>query len=870
MTSSAAGIYGNYGQTNYAAAKMGLYGLGMALAKEGAKKNVFCNVIAPLAGSRITEKTMPPEILEALKPDHVAPFVAFLCHESSQNNGGLYEVGGGFASKLRWQRGEGLLLKVDSPDFTPGAVAAAFDKATDFSRPAYPTTMGEVDWVGLVKRAQALPGNPRGRDLVFDGRVALVTGSGAGIGKAYALMFAKLGAKVVVNDISERAAQSVMAEIRQAGGQVMAIARSIEHGDEIVAQVLRQYGRLDILVNNAGIIRDKSFAKMTDQEWQQVINVHLHGTYKMTKAAWAVMTKQKYGRIVNTSSAVGLYGNFGQANYSSAKAALIGFTNSLALEGAKNNIVCTTIAPSAGTAMTSTIFSAETVSALKPEYLAPYVGFFAHESYKLNGGVYEVGSGWCSKVRWQRTLGVLLSTKKAIGVEEVKAAWPKVCDFTRVSYPTSPNESFSQMVDNLMNGKQDDLSGGSLSTITKRDIMLYNLGIGCPETELKYVYENDPEFSAFPTFGVIPAFISMMKEPLEKYLDNLNPIMLLHGEQYLEILKVIPTEGKVSSSLSVLEVQKKPSGSTVVLQVTTKDDKGETVCINEGTLFLRGASPKTGSTQTSGKRRPEAAKTIPVPSRGPDTVVKQQVPENQAAIYRLSGDYNPLHIDGDFASKAGFKKPILHGLCSFGIAARHVIGAFANNDPTRLKCVKARFSKHVFPGDLVQTEMWRVGPTLIAFQLRVVGRDDLAISQAFVELYPEGASKPASSGPAATGSPSMVIAQGLKANLEKLPAAARTALVKKISGVFEFLVGPNAFTIDLKNGTGSISMSKAPSKPDISIRVADGDFVELAQGKVSGQQAFMKGLVKVQGNMMMAMKLDPVLKALGGAPQSKL
>jgi multifunctional beta-oxidation protein len=875
MTASAAGLYGNYGQTNYASAKMGLYGFGMTLAREGAKKNIFCNVVAPLAGSRITETVMPPDLIEALKPDHVAPMVCFLCHEGSGSNGGLYEIGGGLATKLRWERAVGALLKVDDEKgFTPGAVKAVYGKICDFSKPFYPSSMSEVDWVGLVKQSKALPSNPKGENLRFDGRVALITGSGAGIGRAYALMFAKYGAKVVVNDISQANAQAVVDEIGRQGGTAIAIAKSIEHGEEIVAEVVAKFGRLDILINNAGILRDKSFAKMTDQEWAQVINVHLYGTYRMTKAAFPVMLKQKYGRIIDTSSAVGLYGNFGQANYSTAKAALIGFTNSIAQEGKRANIVASTIAPSAGTAMTKTIFTNEVVETLKPEYLAPFVGFFAHESFTEGGGVYEVGSGWCAKVRWQRTLGGSVPTNRPVALEAVRQIWPQVCDFAKVSYPRTPQESFEQMIANISRKSASKNDGADAAVeVSKRDVMLYNLGIGCSEKDLKYVYENDPSFAAFPTFGVIPSFKSMMGEPLERYLDNYSPIMLLHGEQYLEIVKPISTDGQVRSSLEVLEInQKGRSGSTVVIQVISKDARGETICINEGTLFLRGASPKAGFVNKTERRRAKASETVPVPSRAPDATVQQRVPENQAAIYRLSGDYNPLHIDPVFAGKAGFKKPILHGLCSFGMAARHVIETFAGNDPSRLKSVKARFTKHVFPGDQVQTEMWRVSPTLIVLQFRVLGRDDIAISNAFVELFAEGETPKASAAPVAGGaaSESMKIVKQLRANLEKAPEAMRAGLVTKTNGVFEFVIGPDAFVIDLKNGNGSVSLGKASGKPDISITVGDKDFVQLAAGKMTGQQAFMKGLVKVKGNMMMAMKLDPVLKALKGTPQSKL
>ncbi len=646
MTSSAAGIYGNYGQSNYSAAKLALYGFGMSLAKEGERKNIFCNVVSPLAASRITAEVMPEEIKRAMTPEHVAPFVANLCHESSTENGGLFEIGGGYAAKLQLQRAEGTYLKVDDKELTPGMVAVKYHESCDFShKNGHSKTITDVNWLEKVQIARSLPSNPAGSNLRFDDRVVIVTGSGAGLGKAYAMYFAKYGAKVVINDINKAAADATVREIESAGGQAISNYNSVTDADAIVKQAMDKWGRIDVLVNNAGIIRDKSFAKMTDTEWNLVLQIHLDGTYKMTKAVWPTMMKQKFGRIVNTSSAVGLYGNFGQTNYSAAKAGIIGFTNSCAREGAKHNIILSTIAPNAGTNMTKGLYNAELVDMFKPEFIAPYVAYLSHDTFKNPGGIYEVGSGWFAKLRWERTKGKGLDTSKSISIEDVRDNWKHISDFALgVSYPTSTQESFQQMMDNSFGLKTE---GNSLDghEIKVRDIQLYNLGIGCSEKDLQYVYENAPNFAAFPTFGVIPSFNAMMSESLENYLDNYNPVMLLHGEQYLEMKKTIPLSGKLTSQVEVLDViNKGQSGSIVVLQVTSNDDKNETVCINEGTLFLRGATPKSGFANKAEKRCPESKEAISIPSRKPDAVMQQRVPENQAAIYRLSGDYNPLHM----------------------------------------------------------------------------------------------------------------------------------------------------------------------------------------------------------------------------------
>lgn len=185
MTASAAGIYGNYGQANYGSAKLALYGFGRSLAKEGARNNIHCNIIAPLAASRITETVMPPDLLAALKPEMVAPFVAYLCHASCSENGSLFELGAGYCAKVRLERSQGVLLKVNDASFTAEAARVALPNASDFSanKVQYPDSMTEVDWTGLVKQSKALTkANDQGKEekIRFDDQVVLVTGAGGG------------------------------------------------------------------------------------------------------------------------------------------------------------------------------------------------------------------------------------------------------------------------------------------------------------------------------------------------------------------------------------------------------------------------------------------------------------------------------------------------------------------------------------------------------------------------------------------------------------------------------------------------------------------------------------------------------------------
>lgn len=216
---------------------------------------------------------------------------------------------------LRRERSRGVVFKTDE-SFTPSAVRARFNEILDFSKDAeYPEKLTDANHLEFLERAKEAKTNDQGDQQVrFDGKTVLVTGAGAGLGKAYSLMYAKLGANVVVNDMSEKAANAVVDEIKKAGGKAAASVVSVEDGEKVVQAALDNFGSLHAIVNNAGILRDKSFQSVSEQEWDIVIAVHLRGTYKVCKAAWPIFQKQKYGRIVNTTSAVGIYGNFGQAN----------------------------------------------------------------------------------------------------------------------------------------------------------------------------------------------------------------------------------------------------------------------------------------------------------------------------------------------------------------------------------------------------------------------------------------------------------------------------------------------------------------------------------------------------------------------------
>ncbi len=275
-------------------------------------------------------------------------------------------------------------------------------------------------------------------DLRFDGKVAIVTGAGGGLGKQHALELARRGAKVVVNDLggsmdgsggSSAAADAVVAEIKAAGGEAIANGASVTDDAgvaHLVQQTMDQWGRIDVLIANAGILRDKSFSKMEISDFELVLNVHLMGTVKPTKAVWEIMKAQNYGRIVVTTSSSGLYGNFGQSNYGAAKLGIIGFMNTIKLEGQKNNVHINAISPVAATRMTENLMPAATLERLKPEYVTPGVVYLASEEAPT-GAILAAGAGVFALARIYETEGVHLG-EAGLSAEAVRDSWSKISD----------------------------------------------------------------------------------------------------------------------------------------------------------------------------------------------------------------------------------------------------------------------------------------------------------------------------------------------------------------------------------------------------------------------------------------------------------
>jgi 3-hydroxyacyl-CoA dehydrogenase/3a,7a,12a-trihydroxy-5b-cholest-24-enoyl-CoA hydratase len=274
------------------------------------------------------------------------------------------------------------------------------------------------------------------------------------------------------------------------------------------------------------------------------------------------------------------------------------------------------------------------------------------------------------------------------------------------------------------------------SNFTERDTSLYALSIGAAsdptdEADLPFVYElSGKGHKAFPTMAVTFPF-----EVLPQLFDipslSVNPMMIVHGEQYLELKRPLPTAANLTNQGRITQVYDKGSGALLILESSTLDEAGNEIALNRSSLFVRGMG------DFGGERGPSGKINIP-PERKPDATIQQQTQPNQALLYRLnsSGDRNPLHADPQMAAFGGFDRPILHGLCTYGFAARAVVKQFANNDVRRFKAMQARFSKHVFPGETLITDMWQDSDTRIFFQTKVAERDEIVLSNAAIELHP--------------------------------------------------------------------------------------------------------------------------------------
>jgi NAD(P)-dependent dehydrogenase (short-subunit alcohol dehydrogenase family) len=291
----------------------------------------------------------------------------------------------------------------------------------------------------------------------LDGRVAVVTGAGSGLGRQHALLLAKQGAKVVVNDLGgsvngvggdSAAADKVVAEIKAAGGDAVPNYGSVatqESAEKIIQTAVDAFGKIDILVNNAGILRDKSFGKSDLKDFSEVFQVHYWGTVFCTKAAWNLMNDQKYGRVIFTTSIAGTSGNFGQSNYGSAKAGMLGLMNCLAIEGRKNNVLVNAISPGALTRMTGNLGIDESfMKKLDPAFVSPAVAWLASERCDVTATIITAAAGGFGRLHYFETKGVQFDPSKPITVDMFDQQFDKINDLSTADPSTAGTEGKTQ------------------------------------------------------------------------------------------------------------------------------------------------------------------------------------------------------------------------------------------------------------------------------------------------------------------------------------------------------------------------------------------------------------------------------------------
>lgn len=296
-------------------------------------------------------------------------------------------------------------------------------------------------------------------DFRFDDQVVIITGAGMGLGRSHAHLFASLGAKVLVNDLgtatdgtgaSTRIADAVVDEIRAAGGFAIANHDSVEQGQRLVEQALDEWGSIAVVINNAGIIRDASFHKLQLEDWLAVQRVNLEGAFRVTHAAWPHLRANRYGRVLFTASAAGIYGNFGQANYGSAKLGLHGLARSLAVEGSSRNIHVNTIAPMLDSRLLEGLMPDALRSRLRPQLVSPLAAYLCHASCRETGGLFEVGGGWYGKLRWQRSDGAALPLDRPVDIQAIADHWPAIVDFELAQCPETVEEAGRALLRNAL------------------------------------------------------------------------------------------------------------------------------------------------------------------------------------------------------------------------------------------------------------------------------------------------------------------------------------------------------------------------------------------------------------------------------------
>ena len=436
-TASAAGLFGAFGQCNYSAAKLSQVGFTKSLAKDGKQSNIICNVIAPIAASRLTETVLTPEVLDKLRPEWVVPLVAVLVHESNtEENGSIFEVGAGHIAKFRWQRANGASFN----ELTAATILDNMNSISDFSNPTHPHE--GVNAKELVKQKHFDTENGSSKPSLT-GKVALVINGGTVEGRSICRSLAEHGVTVVVHDAIS--ATSTVKEIEKSGGKAFGVKFDLKNAEDIVKAAIQQCGTIHFLVNHLAQSDDQQVSNLDASQFDGVLRLNLRSTFAITKAVWPFMIKQKFGKIVNFSSTSGVYGEKGKAAYSTTTAGILGFSRALALEGKKNNIFVNVVAKNTHHGAPRTDCASLTIALCSGDMPEP-----------ATGRLFEATGRWHGEVRWQRAGGHTFPLDTPLTPEAVQSEWKSITSFDdgRADNPSDQLSGQRRIMENVEKGQK--------------------------------------------------------------------------------------------------------------------------------------------------------------------------------------------------------------------------------------------------------------------------------------------------------------------------------------------------------------------------------------------------------------------------------
>ncbi len=564
---------------------------------------------------------------------------------------------------------------------------------------------------------------------LLDGKVVAITGAGGGLGRAHALLMAKEGAKIVVNDLggevdgegeSAKFADRVVAEIEEMGGEAVANYASVadaEGAQSIIDEAVEAFGRIDVVVNNAGILRDKTLVKMSEQMWDAVIAVHLKGTYLVTQAAVRQMIRQESGgRIINTSSLAGLLGNFGQTNYSAAKAGIAGITRTVAMEGQRFGITVNAIAPVAKTRMTEDIDAVP--EQMEPEDVSPLVAWLASDqAADVTGRIFGAHGSHYFEYKMQRTPGVDLGDERWTPAK----VGEQIDEIGALPQAQGPAEEAPQEGEASEGGASEGLNREMLgakykgqSRFVKAPEMVAYAEATEDHNPLYVDVERDGGVIAPPLFSQ-KLFHEVMGEAITDEALGADLLRLVHGEQDMRFHRPLEPWDLVAARAEIADIEDKSSGQLLTIRQWLVCE-GETVAESTSGLFIRGA----GGGGKGGTKKSKPAAEAP---EDREIVVEESqfVAADQPHRYaKASGDHNPIHTDAEVAKSAGLPSVILHGMCTMAFAQKAIVDGVCDGDPRRLKRLSVRFSRPVLPEQTVTTRVWKKsvdqGVTTLGFE----------------------------------------------------------------------------------------------------------------------------------------------------------